>query len=127
PANQPDVLIVYTGQIGLIRFFEGRLPEFEPIIDAAAASTPEIPALRAALAVMLVELGRVEEAREIFDDIATDQFACFPKDLLWLSGISLCAQVCYRLHDREQAIVLLDLLAPYAGLCIAEGPNFLGS
>ena len=126
-ANQPDVWIVYVGQLGLVRFFQGRLSEFEAMIDAAAAAVPALPTLKAALATLLVEIGRHDDARVLFDELAADDFAAFEPDLVWLSGIALCAQVCYRLEDTERATVLLDLLRPYAGKCIAEGPNFLGS
>jgi predicted ATPase/class 3 adenylate cyclase len=126
-ANQPDVWIVYVGQLGLVRFFQGRLSEFEAMIDAAAAAAPSLPTLQAALATLLVEIGRHDDARALFDELAGDEFAAFEPDLVWLSGIALCAQVCYRLEDTERAAVLVELLRPYAGKCIAEGPNFLGS
>jgi predicted ATPase/class 3 adenylate cyclase len=126
-ANQPDVWIVYVGQLGLVRFFQGRLSEFEAMIDAAAAAAPALPTMKAALATLLVEIGRHDDARVLFDELAADDFAAFEPDLVWLSGIALCAQVCYRLEDTARAAVLLDLLRPYAGKCIAEGPNFLGS
>jgi predicted ATPase/class 3 adenylate cyclase len=126
-ANQPDVWIVYVGQLGLVRFFQGRLDELAGTIDAAANAAPGVPALAAARATLLVELGRTEDARRVFEELAADDFGAFPQDLVWLSGMALSAQVCYRLHDRERARVLLERLAPYGGRCIAEGPNFLGS
>jgi hypothetical protein len=114
-ANQPDVWIVYVGQLGLVRFCQGRLPELEPMIDDAVAAMPDLPMLRAALATLLVEIGRIDDGRRLFDELAADEYGAFEPDLLWLSGIALCAQVCYRLQDTQQAAVLLDLLIPYAG------------
>ncbi|MEY2432243.1 MAG: hypothetical protein QOC92_1968 [Acidimicrobiaceae bacterium] len=126
-AEQPDSFIMYAGQLGLVRFFQGRLPELEPLLAAATEAAPALATFRAGLAVLYVELGRRDEAQAVLDDLARDGFASFPEDLMWLSGIAFCAHACGQLGDRAIASKLYELLAPYSGRCIAEGPTFLGA
>jgi len=126
-AGQPDAFIVYAGQLGLVRFFQGRLPELEPLLAAATEAAPALATFRAGLAVLYVELGRRDEALEVLEELAQDGFAAIPEDLVWLSGVAFCAHTCGRLGHRASAPALFELLLPYSGMFITEGPSFLGS
>ncbi|MEY2420094.1 MAG: hypothetical protein QOI95_161 [Acidimicrobiaceae bacterium] len=126
-ASQPDAFIVYAGQLGLVRFFQGRLPELEPLLAAATEAAPALATFRAGLAVLYVELGRRDEALAILEELAVDGFAAIPEDLVWLTGVAFCAHACGRLEHRPSALRLFELLAPYSGMFVSEGPSFLGS
>ena len=64
---------------------------------------------------LLVQLGRVDEARTVFADLAADDFATIYRDNEWLLGMSLAAHACALLDDLRAASVLYGLLQPYSG------------
>jgi hypothetical protein len=82
---------------------------------------PDIPSWRCGLAMLYAQLGRLEEARQEFERVAVDDFAGLPRDLFWLIGMALLADVCCALGDRARAGVLYDLLLPYAGRTMVTG------
>jgi predicted ATPase/class 3 adenylate cyclase len=126
-AGQPDAFIVYAGQLGLVRFFQGRLTELEPLLAAATEAAPALATFRAGLAVLYVELGRRDEALALLEELAVDDFGAIPEDLVWLTGVAFCAHACGRLAHRASAPVLFEQLMPYSGRFITEGPSFLGA
>ena len=82
---------------------------------------PAIPAWRAALALLLLELGRPEEARAEFEALHDGGFAALPRDANWLICVTLLAEVCGRLGDGERAGELYALLKSYAGRNVVVG------
>jgi len=84
---------------------------------------PNIPAWRSALALLLIELGRADEARGEFERLADGGFAAFPRDANWLIAVTLLAEVCGALGDGARAAELYRLLAPYAGRNVVVGRN----
>jgi hypothetical protein len=67
------------------------------------------------LACLLVDLGRRDEARAVFGDLARDRFRALYPDNEWLLGICLVAEACALLSDTAAAAVLYEQLAPFAG------------
>ena len=118
---------MYAWQLGLVRFFQGRLPDLEALFAAGTEAAPELVGFRAGMAVLYVELGRIDEANAVLDQLASDGFASIPDDLVWLSSVAFCAHAGGRLGHRASAPKLFELLAPYSGLMISEGPSFLGA
>jgi DNA-binding SARP family transcriptional activator len=112
---------VYAQAMYNIRREQGRLGEVEQAVHGFIAMYPAVPAWRCALAVMLVELGRDEEARLEFDAIARAGFDTLPRDAQWLIATTLLAEVCSRLDDAARAPQLYELLAPYAGRNVVVG------
>jgi tetratricopeptide (TPR) repeat protein len=102
---------------------QGRLAEVEGAVRGFIEVYPAIPAWRSALALMLIELGRVDEARAEFEAVAAGGFAAFPKDANWLIAVTLMAEVCGALGDAARAAELYSLLAPYAGRNVVVGRN----
>jgi tetratricopeptide (TPR) repeat protein len=94
-------------------------------------SVDEYPGYRSfrCLVVLLeCELGREEEARRAFEELATEQFAAFPRDLEWLFCLSTLAEVAAHLRDRDRAAILYRLLLPYARLnAVNAGETIIGS
>ena len=86
-----------------IRREQGRLAEVEGAVRGFIELYPAIPAWRSALALLLVELGRPDEARAEFEQVASGGFAAFPRDANWLIAITLMAEVCGALGDAERA------------------------
>jgi tetratricopeptide (TPR) repeat protein len=112
---------VYAQAMFNIRREQGRLGEAESAVRGFMEMYPAVPAWRCALAIMLLELGREDEAREEFDAIAEAGFETLPRDAQWLIATTLLAEVCGRLGDAERAGQLYELLAPYAGRNVVVG------
>jgi tetratricopeptide (TPR) repeat protein len=106
-----------------IRREQGRLAEVEGAVRGFIELYPAIPAWRGALALLLIELGRPDEARAEFEQAAEGGFAAFPRDANWLIAITLMAEVCGALGDAARAEELYNLLEPYAGNNVVVGRN----
>jgi hypothetical protein len=120
---------VYAQAMFNIRREQGRLAETEEAVRGFIARYPAVPAWRCALAIMLLELGREDEARAEFDAIAEAGFETLPRDAQWLIATTLLAEVCGRLGDAARAAELYELLAPYAGrnVVVGRAATFNGS
>jgi DNA-binding SARP family transcriptional activator len=102
---------------------QGRLAEVEGAVRGFIEVYPAIPAWRSALALMLIELGRTDEARAEFEEVAAGGFEAFPRDANWLIAVTLVAEVCGALGDAARASELYALLLPYAGRNVVVGRN----
>ena len=118
-----NALHYYAQAMFNIRREQGRLAEVEGAVRGFIELYPAIPAWRSALALMLVELGRPDEARAEFEEVARGGFAAFPRDANWLIAITLMAEVCGALGDGPRAAELYGLLRPYAGRNVVVGRN----
>ena len=101
----------YAQAIFNIRREQGRLAEIEDAVRRFIELYPAIPAWRAGLALLLVELGRPDEARSELDVLAADGLDAFPRDANWLIGITLMAEVCGALGDARRAEALYERAA----------------
>jgi DNA-binding SARP family transcriptional activator len=101
-----------------IRREQGRLAEVEPAVRRFVDLYPALVAWRAALALLLVELGRFDDARAEFEAVAAREL---PRDANWLIGVTLLAEVCGALGDGYRADGLYGLLEPYAGRNVVVG------
>jgi DNA-binding SARP family transcriptional activator len=118
-----NALHYYAQAMFNIRREQGRLAEVEGAVRGFIELYPAIPAWRGALALLLVELGRADEAREVFEQVAQGGFSAVPRDGNWLIAITLMAEVCGALGDAERAEQLYRLLAPYSGRNVLVGRN----
>ncbi len=118
-----NALHYYAQAMFNIRREQGRLAEVEGAVRGFIELYPAIPAWRSALALMLVELGRPDEARAEFDEVAGGGFSAFPRDANWLIAVTLMAEVCGALGDAGRAPDLYRLLEPYAGRNVIVGRN----
>ena len=104
-----------------IRREQGRLAELEGAVRRFIELYPAIPAWRCTLALLLVELGRPDEARAVFEALAGAGFDALPRDANWLIAVTLLAEVCGALGDAERAPELHRMLEPYAGRNVIVG------
>jgi tetratricopeptide (TPR) repeat protein len=104
----------YRYQLFLLRREQGRLAEMESLIRRSVDEYTVFPGFRAMLTVLLVELGREAEARQVFDAMAARDFADLPWDCEWLHGTTLLAEVACSLGDLPRAATLYQLMEPYA-------------
>ena len=99
----------------LLRREQGRTAEEEATVRASVDEYPWYPFHRAALACLLLDLGRDAEARVLFDELAKDEFAALYHDNEWLLGMGLASEACALLGDASAAATLYEQLSPYAG------------
>lgn len=108
-------LAAYGAQMLVLRLEQGRPDDYLATLEAALLQSPveraEIPAI---LALAYAEAGRLDESRQQFERLAPQNFGGVPKDLNWLAITAMLAWVCHHLDDRERAITLRQLLAPFA-------------
>ncbi len=118
-----NALHYYAQAMFNIRREQGRLAEVEGAVRGFIELYPAIPGWRCALALLLIELGRPEEARTEFERVAVDHFSTVPRDANWLIAITLVAEVCGALKDSPRAAELYSILLPYAGRNVVVGRN----
>lgn len=102
-------------QLIALRREQGRLHELEPAVRAAVRAQPEALSWRCAWIAMLSESERPAQARGELACLPPAAFCVDPEDYEWPARVTLLAEICARLHERERASDLYRELAPYAG------------
>jgi class 3 adenylate cyclase/tetratricopeptide (TPR) repeat protein len=126
-AGEPDAVMIYAGQISVVRMEQGRSDEVIDLLEQTAEATPGIPAFWAALAAALAELGRGAEAAEILRRWAADRFARVPRDHVLTTTLALYARAATVARVREGADALYDLLLPWRDQMVFNGAVVSGS
>jgi tetratricopeptide (TPR) repeat protein len=99
----------------LLRREQGRCAEIEAKVRASAREFPWYPVHKAALCLVLLDLGKKREARAIFRELAANEFAAVYRDNEWLLGMSLASEACAVLDDMSAAATMYEQLLPFAG------------
>ncbi len=99
----------------LLRREQGRIAEEEATVRASIDDFPWYPFHRAALACLLLDLGREAEAGVLLADLAEHDFKALYRDNEWLLGMSLASEASARLGDASAASTLYAQLEPFAG------------
>ena len=110
--SAPEAFSVYGAQLLSIRRVQGRLTEVVDLIAQAAVDNPGLPVLRAALARILCELERHDEALAIIQDDLADGLARFPYDIAWLPTMTNLSYVAIQLVEHGTAQLLYERLLP---------------
>jgi DNA-binding SARP family transcriptional activator len=127
--------IYYAIQLLAIRREQLRMSELETSLRDLIASNPVRPAWRAALAALLCETDRWEQAAEELEVLAAQGFADIPPDGDWMIAMTLLADVATELGDAERAARLYELLLPYGrgnvviglgAVCLGASARYLG-
>jgi tetratricopeptide (TPR) repeat protein len=120
-AQSRDAPTQLAGQmLSLQRQREG-LGDVIEAIEGALAEYPALVAWHAVLPLAHMDAGQPERARELFETFAESNFEIVPRDMLWLTAITVLAEACALLGDAERARTLYDMLAPYAELNVQVG------
>jgi pentatricopeptide repeat protein len=125
-ATQPlhEVRIIFGVQRFEIRNEQDRVEELLPaLVDAAKTGNPES---RAMLAQAYCEVGRLEDARSVFDELMA-VLPELPPDPNWILAVTRAASVCAELDDQTAAARLYPLLVPYADRIAGNGVVWIGS
>jgi tetratricopeptide (TPR) repeat protein len=99
----------------------GQLKELEPILRLFVQQNTAADTWHPGLALIYCELGRTEEARTAFDQLAANNFEDLPHDSLWIGSMTYLSDVCVFLADKSRASVLYRLLLPFDGRNVVIG------
>jgi tetratricopeptide (TPR) repeat protein len=115
--HDDQALHTFGVQLFFVRKEQGRLDEILETVEGYVAQYPQLASWRCALASTYAQLDCREQARHEFEAQAFADFADFPRDGLWLSNMSAMCEVAVFLEDVPRALVLYELLLPYADRC----------
>ncbi|HEY2769550.1 MAG TPA: AAA family ATPase [Solirubrobacteraceae bacterium] len=125
----------YAAHLLAIRREQGRIGELEAPARTMVETNPGRPTWRSALAVLLVETDRGDEALRELEAIAARGFKDIPQDGDWLTAMTLLADCCADLADGGRAAQLYEQLLPFSdvnivvglgAICFGSAGRFLG-
>ncbi len=105
----------YAGQLLAIRREQLSLTELEQAARELVASNPDRPIWRLALAILLCDGGRLEEARSVLQPFTEEVVRSLTRDLDWTMTMTVLAETAVILEDRPRAQLVYELLAPHSG------------
>jgi hypothetical protein len=111
----------------VIRREQGRLVEIRDLVRAATEENQGIAGITAMLADTCTQLGDVDEARALLDQLTESDFGSRPRDQIWSSVIWSLAETAVVLADEDRSRSLYDLLAPYPDQLVYNGLVALSS
>jgi tetratricopeptide (TPR) repeat protein len=112
-AEDPASLPTFGAQLFVVRRDQGRVGELEGTVRSMVEEFPAVPAWRGALALLLAESGRHDEARAELDILGTGDFAGVPRDNLWLITLALVSATSFLTGAQESAAVVYPMLVPF--------------
>ncbi len=110
-SGQPDALLYYGTQMGVVRLQQGRASEFVSLIAEVAEANPTIPSYTAALACAQLDAGNESEALRLLEAGAEEAFS-LPPHAPWMDGILAYCAVAIELAVPAVAEQLLALVDP---------------
>jgi DNA-binding SARP family transcriptional activator len=127
-ADDPDGAIVWGGQLGVIRWMQGRVDELEPLYRDMAASSSE-PVWPSILAWLWARHGLHDAARGMLERVAAIGLDAVPRDRQWLLTMATVAEASARVGSLELASGAHDRLLPYQDrmVPIAMGISYWGT
>jgi tetratricopeptide (TPR) repeat protein len=111
----------FAAQLMAIRREQLRFGELEPAARGFLQANPDRVVWRVALALLLCEGRRLDEAREALEPVTEASLLALPRDLDWIPTLSLLTQAVVALEDRTWAKRLYEWLRPHSGTVIVVG------
>jgi tetratricopeptide (TPR) repeat protein len=105
----------YLAQLGHVLYHLGRVSETEGGLRANAGLDPQHYAWMAALALLMAETDRVDEARDVLDQLASVGFGNVAFDTTWPWAMIMVAEACHLAGDAIRAGELYELMRPLEG------------
>ena len=124
-SGQPDATVLYTFQLHIIRWHQGRGADVIDVLEGLADDVP-LPLFRAAKARVYYDIGRHAEARALLAVEADASFAHL-LDWSWLALMSNWAEVAAGLGDRTAVDVLHEQLLPWSTQVICTRTHVAGA
>jgi DNA-binding SARP family transcriptional activator/tetratricopeptide (TPR) repeat protein len=124
-SGQPDAFAFYGRQLVATRRQQGRGGELVSMFADIAAQNPGVPAFRANLTALQLDVGDHDAARRLTEAAAAEGFV-LPMDTAWADGIFHYGRVVIELGLPAPAAQLFGLLAPYHDQVAGTGFTYLG-
>ena len=125
-AGQPDAVLVYGGEITLIRNTQGRGQEIVEMLRQSVSAFAGVPAFHAGLASTLCWLDLHDEARPILEQAASDRFEHVGSTAGTLTTLADYAEATFETSDARAAAMLYEHLEPFAEQVTWAGAYSLG-
>jgi class 3 adenylate cyclase/tetratricopeptide (TPR) repeat protein len=122
-SNQANAMQYFSVLLFLLRWHQGRLIEIEDVFLAEAENYSDVPAYQTMLAILHLEMGRKEPAREIFERLAANEFTDLPQDLATDGLLMNLSELAFAFGDERRAALLYDLLLPLSDRQLIVGLN----
>ena len=124
-----DVDGVHGVKMFLIRREQGRLAELAPLMRMLLRVNPTDAMWRPGLVVLLTEIGMYDEARPLLAELAHDNFAALPRDMLFPGALCLMAEAAVALGVPGAAAAIEQELTPWheSGLSLGHTVAFIGA
>jgi hypothetical protein len=116
-----DAGLVMGTQLMLLRREQGRGHEMEPVVRDLSDRFPTVPGLRAMLALLRADLGRLEEARSELARFAAPGLEALPREFNWMACLVALAETSALLDDAPAAERIYALLRPCAPRAVLVG------
>jgi hypothetical protein len=111
--------------LAIEQFFHRTLGDAIDSIRSIRASSPRVAsAWDTGLAFALSECDQLDEATELYDSLAADNFKRVDRDLNWLVTIQLLGLVAVRLEDPVRCQNVLTLMQPFGELDTTHGAGY---
>ena len=117
-------MLIDVLKAGLL-YIPGRLEEAELFARRSIEKYSYYQGWRAYLAQILIDRGRQDEARELFEGLANNNFNDLARDASWLYTISKLSWVCAPLQDLGRGNILYQSLSPHEGRNVVVGRSSL--
>jgi DNA-binding CsgD family transcriptional regulator len=127
PAQRANQMAFVGVQVFTLRREQGRLNELGPVLTHFMRTASAASIWGPGLAVLYVELDRLDEARAEFERLAARDFDDLPRDGRWATCLAYLAELCTALKDARRAAMLYRLLLPYADRALVLGGGFVCS
>jgi DNA-binding SARP family transcriptional activator/tetratricopeptide (TPR) repeat protein len=119
--GQVDAMRVFSAQVFIVRWLQGRVGELRDATADFLAREPDIVAWRCALALVHGECGDPEAARSVLNPLVGDGFGQIMRDSLWTGTLVLAGEAIAIAEFAELVPPIEDLLRPLSGRHIALG------
>ncbi len=115
-AQRWNARVAYRLQLFLLRHAQGRLEELAEIYEEhpTAFDYRTYRIFDCIVAKFYAELGRRDDARVKFEELAANDFAGVPFDEEWLASMCLLADLAASLGDTRRGRLVYELLSPYS-------------
>jgi tetratricopeptide (TPR) repeat protein len=124
-AQAPEIDIEAAARQLSVAWRHDALGEFAGLLETQARDSPQLATNLPVMALARAQSGDLEAAREVLDRIDID---ALPRDMLWMTSMSVLAQVCALVGDEARARVLYDRLLPHRDRNVMVGiANCMGS
>ena len=125
--SESEAFRVSRSMLFMIRYEQGRTDEVVEMLTRAAAKETVSPLTFASLALALVELGDLEQARAAVARVAADDFASMATDHSLTYGLTMLAQACARIGDIGWTEALHRQLVPFRGTIATTWSQSMGA